>query len=360
MQTTAQKTGTTRAGGAAQAQSAGPNGIPVIDVAALLAAPAGSAAVGDAAAAVARDITAASRDTGFFYLSGHDVPQDLVDRVLEANRWFHAHGETAKLPLKLNAWHRGYQPMASTRMNSSARFEPAPAPNQLESFIIRDAVAEDNPAFKARAFFGPNQWPAAPDFEAGEAARFRETLETYFAATRQLALDLLPAFSLAVGEAPDFFRPFFQPAGATLRLVHYPPTPAARPGAWMGIYPHTDYGFFTILAQDEVGGLEIMAVDGTWLEAPAVPGAFITNIGDTLARWTNDAFNSSPHRVINKSTRRDRYSVATFFDPNFDAEIRCIDAFVAEGAAPRHDPIRYEDYYAERMNSNHPDRRAAD
>ena len=128
----------------------------------------------------------------------------------------------------------------------------------------------------------------------------------------------------------------------------------------MGIYPHTDYGFITILAQDDVGGLEIQRVDGAWIEAPSIPGTFVVNLGDAAARWTNDVFNSSPHRVINKSSTRDRYSVATFIDPNHDAVIRCLDGFLAGGAAPKYPPIAYADYYSERMDTNHPDRRAAD
>ena len=326
--------------------------LPVIDLGRLQAASRHSEAWLDAVETLADDVRAACRDTGFFYISHHGVDEALVAGVLDANRAFHARPEADKLALKLNAWHRGYQPMASTRLNLSARFEPAPAPNQLESFIIREEVPADHPDYKARPFKGPNQWPDDPGF--------RRTLTAYFDATRALAMDLLPVFSVAVGEAPDFFDAFFNPPGSTLRLVHYPPSPAQRPDDFMGIYPHTDYGFITILAQDDVGGLEIQKVDGSWIEAPAIPGTFVVNLGDAAARWTNDVFNSSPHRVINKSSERDRYSVATFFDPNHDAIIRCLKGFLAGGAAAKYPPIAYADYYQERMDTNHPDRRAAD
>ena len=173
-------------------------------------------------------------------------------------------------------------------------------------------------------------------------------------------MDLLPVFSRAVGERLDYFDAFFDPPGSTLRLVHYPPTPARRPDDFMGIYPHTDYGFITILAQDDVGGLEIHRLDGAWVEAPHLPGAFVVNIGDVFARWTNDVFNSSPHRVINKSSERDRYSVAMFFDPNHGQTIGCLDSFVGDGSTPKYPPITYADYYQARMDINHPGRRLAD
>ena len=328
------------------------SGIPVINLGEMLSAKRSSPAWRIVAQQVASAIRTACHDTGFFYIANHGVPSSLVRAVLDANRDFHARPEAEKLALKVNAWLRGYQPMASTQMHSSARFKPAPAPNQLESFIISNEISADHPAFKKRAFVGPNQWPDDP--------RFRRTLETYLSATRSLGMSLLPAFSLAVGQAPEYFDTFFDPPSTTLRLVHYPPSPIVRPDDYLGIYPHTDYGFFTILAQDNVGGLEIQRIDGTWVEAPGIADAFIVNIGDAAARWSNDDFNSSPHRVINKSTEKDRYSVALFFDPNHDTIIRCLDGCVREGEAPKYAPISFFDYYRERMDSNHPDRRAAD
>lgn len=327
--------------------------IPVIDLGALVAATRPSDEWRAAVEAVAAEIRAACRDTGFFCIANHGVPSELTEKVFAANRDFHVRPEAEKLRLKLNAWHRGYQPMASTQMHTSARFAPAPAPNQLESFIIRDEVPADHPDFKVRPFVGPNQWP-------DDAGEFRVTLEAYFDSTRVLAKELLPVFSVAVDEPPDFFDGFFDPPGSTLRLIHYPPTPSLRPDDFMGIYPHTDYGFITILAQDDVGGLEVHRVDGTWIEAPHIAGAFVVNIGDAFARWTNDVFNSSPHRVINKSTERDRYSVAMFFDPNHGEIIRCLDGFVRDGSGPKYPPITYADYYQKRMDINHPDRRPAD
>ena len=108
----------------------------------------------------------------------------------------------------------------------------------------------------------------------------------------------------------------------------------------------------TILAQDEVGGLEIERPDGARLAAPPLPGAFVCNIGDLFARWTNDVFRSTPHRVINASTERDRYSVAYFFDPNLDAVVACLPQFCA-GAAANYPPVRFVDYFAARLDSNY-------
>ncbi len=312
--------------------------IPVIDIGGL----------GDAPAALERiagEIYDACVGRGFFYLAGHGVAPGLIADAFEANRRFHGRPLAEKLALKQNRWHRGYQPFAASKLVSSARFAAARTPNQMESFFVRHEVAADDPAFERQPLQGPNQWPDDPWF--GDVVR------RYDAATRELGLSLLPAFAVAVGEAPDFFKAKFAPPATALRLIHYPPAPPTAAEDLFGIHPHTDYGFLTILAQDDVGGLQIRTVDDAWIDAPYRPDCFILNIGDILARWTNGRFNSTPHRVVNRSPDRSRYSIGMFFDPNLDAEVRPLRRF-ADAGAP--DPIRYGDYFAMRLDANYPDR----
>lgn len=320
--------------------------IPTIDIADLLADPGPSPRD-----RVAAEIHDACTTVGFFYLTGHGVDPGLVADAFEANRRFHARPEAEKLALKQNRWHRGYQPFAASTLKSQARFAAAAHPNQMESIFIRHEVAPDHPDYQRRPLQGPNLWPDDPWFV--------EVVRRYDDATRDLGLALLPAFSVAVGEAPDFFTRRFDPPSTALRLIHYPPTPATPPNLadaeLFGINPHTDYGFLTILAQDDVGGLQVRRVDGSWIDAPYRPDSFILNIGDGLARWTNNAFNSTPHRVINRSAGRDRYSIGMFFDPNLDTVIETLPRF-ADGGAGGYPPIRYGDYFAMRLDANFPDR----
>lgn len=56
------------------------------------------------------------------------------------------------------------------------------------------------------------------------------------------------------------------------------------------------------------------------MDVEPVEDAFIVNIGDMLARWTNDVFKSTVHRVVN-THGKERYSIPFFFDSNFDAKI---------------------------------------
>src|SRR5262249_4389574 len=181
-------------------------------------------------------------------------------------------------------------------------------------------------------------------------------VRSYDDAVRDVGLRLLEVFSIAVGEGRDYFTRRFSPPTTALRLIHYPPAPEQRPEDLYGIHPHTDYGFLTILAQDDTGGLQIQGRHGTWLAAAAIPGTFVVNIGDALARWTNDQFNSTPHRVINPSTTRSRYSIGYFFDPSLRTEVSCLANFIRQTMPAKYPAIRYADYFGMRLDANYTDR----
>ncbi len=320
--------------------------IPIIDVSQLIQNP-GPAPY----EAVAKEIYNACTTVGFFYLTGHGIAPELIADIFEANRRFHAKPLEEKLKIKQNRWHRGYQAFASSTLKSSARFEAAKHPNQLESFFMRHEVDPSDTDYERRSLQGPNQWP--------DDEWFVDVVRRYNDAAQDLGFKLLPAMSVAVGEDSNYFTKLFTPATTTLRLIHYPPAPAARPEDLFGIHPHTDYGFLTILAQDSVGGLQVQRLDGSWIDAPYIENSFICNIGDVFARWTNDGFNSTPHRVINKSGNRDRYSVPMFFDPNLDTVIETLPKF-AHLQHGKYEPIKFGDYFTLRLDTNYPDRVGVD
>ena len=74
------------------------------------------------------------------------------------------------------------------------------------------------------------------------------------------------------------------------------------------------------------------------IDAVPVPGALIVNIGDLMARWTNDFYRSSPHRVRNRQTDGDRYSMAFFFAPDPQARIECLPTCSSAQNPPRYPP----------------------
>jgi isopenicillin N synthase-like dioxygenase len=172
----------------------------------------------------------------------------------------------------------------------------------------------------------------------------------------------MEGISLALGlEAGYFARAYLGRPTLLFRIFRYPPT---SPGAW-GVGEHTDYGLLTLLAQDDVGGLEVKARSG-WVAAPPIPGALVCNIGDMLERLTGGRFVSTPHRVVNR-TARQRLSFPFFYDPDFAARMDPVPAAARRRAGvPRWDGADvhaydgpYGDYLLAKVGRVFPDLRAA-
>lgn len=157
-------------------------------------------------------------------------------------------------------------------------------------------------------------------------------------------------FALALDMNADYFADKIDRPLAQLRLLHYPPQSGDVQARTIGCGAHTDYGCLTILAQDQNGGLQVRNTAGDWIAAPPVPGAFVVNLGDQMARWTNGRFQATPHRVINVSGR-ERYSMPFFFDPNWEAEIACLPTCAVPGEAPRFAPVQAGPYLQSRFDA---------
>ncbi|CAK0867931.1 unnamed protein product [Prorocentrum cordatum] len=178
----------------------------------------------------------------------------------------------------------------------------------------------------ARMFGQPSVLP-----EEDELPGFRAALEEYAAEMFRLSKKLLSIMARVLGHPADFFDQYLTAPVATHRLLHYWPLEDFQ--TEIGVGEHTDYGLLTVLAQDTVGGLQVLnAKDGRWVHCVPIPNAFVVNLGDMLARWTNHKFKSTIHRVVTIS-RKERYSVPFFLEPNMDAQI-ALGGILPAGEAP--------------------------
>jgi isopenicillin N synthase-like dioxygenase len=106
----------------------------------------------------------------------------------------------------------------------------------------------------------------------------------------QVAQNVLRALALGLGlKDEEFLLKFHEQKENELSLRHYPPVheDAVKSGELDRLGAHTDYDSFTLLWQDEVGGLEVKDKSGKWVDVQAVEGALVMNIGDVLQRWSN-------------------------------------------------------------------------
>ena len=296
--------------------------VPVIDFSAFRE---GTAAGKAAVAAAIRD---ACETIGFFYLSGHGIANSQIDAVFAASRRFFALPLEERLKVKLTPrQNRGYQPLGS-RMYG----DKADAPDLNESFKYQHELPPDDPdILDGGRVHALNLWPA-------NLPSWREALLDYYDAMERLSETLLRAFALALDLPEDYFAGFYRKPLTQINLLHYPPHPPVTPGRQFGLRPHSDTTAFTILAQGDVGGLQVER-RGEWIEAPPLPGTFVINIGDMMARWTNHRFASTPHRVINRSGL-ERYSIAFFAIPDFDAVVACLPSCAGPGRPAKYPPLR--------------------
>jgi isopenicillin N synthase-like dioxygenase len=291
--------------------------LPMISLAALR----GSDAA--ARAAVAREIRTACLDTGFFYVCDHGIDGELTAAVIAAARRFFALPleEKLRIDIRDSIAYRGYEPLRTQTL------EPGAPADLKEGFVIDRHLDLDDPAVIARAFgCGPNLWPR-------DLPGFRETLETYRDAMLELAVLVTRSMALSAGLAEDALTGFCHEPSAMVRLVHYPPQPAVALSNEKGCGAHTDWGAFTFLLQDDAGGLQVQDRRGGWIHATPIPGSFVVNVGDLMARWTNGRYKSTMHRVVNASGR-DRISVPFFYMGNLDYPVACMPSCVEAGDEP--------------------------
>jgi isopenicillin N synthase-like dioxygenase len=78
----------------------------------------------------------------------------------------------------------------------------------------------------------------------------------------------------------------------------------ASDGELTGMGEHTDYGIVTVLWADRVPGLQVLGADRVWHDVLPEPGALLVNVGDLTARWTNERWLSTLHRVKPPGGRR--------------------------------------------------------
>jgi isopenicillin N synthase-like dioxygenase len=289
---------------------------------------------------VARRVDEACTDIGFLVISGHGVPPSLFADVAAASRAYLDLPLTEKMQVLRPAPDvtRGYIPLEG---ESVARSQgDATAPGDLnESLMIGPVdVADDAYHFGPAAgkHFHPNLWPRRP-------AGLKEAYTGYYRAISSLAATLMRIFALGLDLPDDFFDSKIDRHISRLRVRNYP-APATPPKPdQLRVGPHADYGSLTILKTEDVpGGLQVRNKQGRWVDVPILADTLVVNIGELMARWTNDRWRATLHRVVNPppalAALSRRQSLVFFHNPNYDAEIACLPSCRDEHTPPRYPP----------------------
>jgi isopenicillin N synthase-like dioxygenase len=258
-------------------------------------------------------LRAAGHEIGFFYLTGHGVPPELVTRVLDAARRLFALPQPDKdaVAMVRSPHFRGY-----TRLGGELTRGEVDWREQIDVGPERPAIGGlDGSDY--RWLQGPNQWPAAlPDLPG--------IVAEWDAALSAVARTLLRHWAAALGGPSDVFDAAFADAPATLiKIIRYP----GRAASPQGVGAHRDSGVLTLLlAEPGSTGLQVRPPgighsNGGWIDVPPREGAFIVNIGELLEVATRGYLRATEHRVSLQGPAGDRISVPFFFNPRLDARI---------------------------------------
>ena len=315
--------------------------VPLIDLAAWNAG-------GAKAAELAGRVDEAARNVGFFQVVGHGVAEQVLVDARDAFRGFFARPLEEKLALlpPRPSVNRGYAPPRSESLAYS--LGSSGLPDLFEAFNIGpDTIPDDDVHRLAdESCFARNIWP--------EVLGFRPAVVRYFEAVRDVAHTLTDIFARALGLPDGFFAPYTDHSTDLLRANHYALATGETivPGQF-GMGPHTDYGIVTVLLAERVPGLELLDRDDVWRGVIPEDGAFLVNLGDLLARWTNDRWRSTLHRV--QPPARDgarvmeRSSMAFFHDGNYDARIACLASCTSPSNPPRYDEVLAGDHLRQKL-----------
>ncbi|MET0145184.1 MAG: 2OG-Fe(II) oxygenase family protein [Ilumatobacteraceae bacterium] len=261
-------------------------------------------------------IARACSRTGFFAAVGHGLDVEIPSIFAAAHSFFGQSTPTKERSAMIA--NNGYAGLGSARAGGKEMFDVALA--------------------------GYQRWP--------ELTGFRGAVEQYQVAALAVAARVLRAIAIGLDVAAGFFADRMHHPQCFLRMLRYPARPTgAAPDVLTG--QHTDYGAITLLATDGVAGLEVRTIDGDWVAVDVPPDALVVNLGDMLARWTNDRYVSTPHRVT-ASEGRDRYSIPFFVNPDPETEVSCIPSCVSPEHPCGYEPITAADFLQGRIDGTIP------
>jgi isopenicillin N synthase-like dioxygenase len=303
-------------------------GLPVIDIGGLSSPELADRKV------VAAKLRAACLHNGFFYISNHGIDEALIGDVFaEAAAFFALPAEVkSDVDKSRSKANRGYEPLQGQTL------EPGSPPDLKEGYYIGPEHAPGDVRVLSGLFnHGANQWPASQP-------RFRPVMEAYLDVMMALAARMMGGLALSLDLPEDYFAGYCRDAMGTIRLLHYPPQPLHGDPAQKGAGAHTDFGGLTLLRQGDIGGLQVWDQgSGGWIHADPLPGTYVVNLGDMIARWTNDRYRSTLHRVVN-SSRKERYSVPFFYTGNYAHKVECIPTCLSAGEQPKYPPVTVEEH----------------
>ena len=263
-----------------------------------------------------QDLGEAFNHIGFVALKNHGLTDQTTEQLYKAIQTFFSLPEPVKRQYEKAELHgqRGYTSKGKEHAKGRTTAD------LKEFYQIGQAVEDDDPI---KDQYPANVWPVeVPQLQTLAMQTYR-TLE-------RTGRQLLQAIALYLGLEEDYFEARVHNGNSILRAIHYYPVPNPEtvPDDAVRAAEHGDINLITLLMGASAEGLQVLRRDGEWIPITALPGQIIVNVGDMLARLTNDKLKSTIHRVVNPSRekmRQSRYSIPFFMHPRADMDLTCLE-----------------------------------
>lgn len=286
------------------------------------------------------DLGDAFNHVGFVAIKQHGLSDELREQLYQSIQAFFALPENVKKQYDKPELHgqRGYTSKGKEHAKGRTT-------GDLKEFYQIGQIVEDDDPVKEK--YPDNLWPA-------EVPAMEEYATHAFKTLENAGQQILKAVALYLELPEDYFDNKVHNGNSILRAIHYFPieNPEAIPDDAVRAAEHGDINLITLLMGASAEGLEIKRRDGKWFPVTALPDQIVVNVGDMLARLTNDKLKSTIHRVVNPAREKmktSRYSIPFFLHPRSEMDLSCLDACITEENPKHYSDMTAGEFLDERL-----------
>jgi isopenicillin N synthase-like dioxygenase len=287
--------------------------------------------------AFVRELGQAFHDVGFVGVVNHGIPKTLVDRFYAAAKAFFSLPPEVKKKYEIAGMsgQRGYTSFGKEHAKQSN------VGDLKEFFQIGQQPRGEG--------FDPAEYP--PNVHVAEVPEFTELGFTLYRSFEQAGGSLLRAIAIHLGLDENYFDTYIRNGNSIQRAIHYPPI-TEEPESAIRAEQHEDINLITLLVGASAGGLQILNLEGEWLDILPGEDEIVVNVGDMLQRLTNNYLVSTTHRVVNpprEEWHRPRLSIPFFLHPVSGMRLDCLPQCITEERPLAYPPITAGEYLNERL-----------